>query len=154
MRKQQIGWKRETDSARQQGKEREREREKRTNQVSRSQIGKSSVDSVASRISCRRRRPPAPTLVTLTFDRVTHSLIFNLDCVSNGLARSWLPVTSYRWKCLACCAHQRLLFQHIHKFLLCKDLSPGSAHYFIAPPPACLSCLPISVSGANFDFYT
>jgi len=37
MRKQQIGWKRETDSARQQGKERERERERerRTNQVSR-----------------------------------------------------------------------------------------------------------------------
>jgi hypothetical protein len=28
MRKQQIGWKRETDSAREQGKEREREREK------------------------------------------------------------------------------------------------------------------------------
>ncbi len=37
MRKQQIGWKRETDSTR----EREREREKRTNQVSRSQIGRS-----------------------------------------------------------------------------------------------------------------
>jgi len=35
MRKQQIGWKRERDSAR------EREREKRTNQVSRSQFGRS-----------------------------------------------------------------------------------------------------------------
>jgi len=31
MRKQQIGWKRERDSAREQGKERERERKKRTN---------------------------------------------------------------------------------------------------------------------------
>jgi hypothetical protein len=50
---------------REQGKERKREREKRTNQVSRSQIGTSYVDSVASRISCRRRsRPPAPTLLT------------------------------------------------------------------------------------------
>ncbi len=39
MRKQQIGWKRERDSAREQGKE--RAREKRTNQVSRSQIGRS-----------------------------------------------------------------------------------------------------------------
>jgi hypothetical protein len=29
MRKQQIGWKRETDSAREQGKERERERERK-----------------------------------------------------------------------------------------------------------------------------
>jgi len=61
MRKQQIGWKRETDSAERKGK---REREKRTNQVSRSQIARSYVDSVASRISCRRRRPPAPTLLT------------------------------------------------------------------------------------------
>ncbi len=69
MRKQQIGWKRETDSARQQGKEREREknksgfkmreREKRTDQVSRSQIGRSYVDSLASRVCYRRRRPPA-----------------------------------------------------------------------------------------------
>jgi len=67
MRKQQIGWKRERDSTREQGNEREREREsereKRTNHVSRSQIGKSSVASLASRISCRRR-PHAPTLVT------------------------------------------------------------------------------------------
>jgi len=55
---------------------------------------------------------------SLTFDRVTDSLMFNMDCVSNGLGHSWFPVTSYRWKCLACCAHQRLLFQHIHKFLV------------------------------------
>jgi len=58
-----------------------------------------------------------------------------MDCISHGLARSWLPVTWYRWKCLACCAHQRRLFQHSHKFLLCKDVSPGSAHYFIAHLP-------------------
>jgi len=42
----------------------EREREKRRNHVSRSQIGRSWVASLVSRISCRRRRPPAQKLVT------------------------------------------------------------------------------------------
>ncbi len=63
MRKQQIGWKRERDSAREQGKEREREREKEKNK-SRCQDLKLvgvNVASLASRISCRRRRPPAPS---------------------------------------------------------------------------------------------
>jgi hypothetical protein len=71
-----------------------------------------------------------------------------MDCVSNGLGRSWFPVTSYRWKCLACCAHQRLLFQHIHKFLMCKDVRPRKRSLFHYPSPPCHSCLPISVSGA------
>jgi hypothetical protein len=69
-----------------------------------------------------------------TFDRVTDSLIFNMDCVSKGLGRSWFPVTSYTWKCLACCAHQRLLFQHIHKFLLRKDVRPRKRSLFHCPP--------------------
>ncbi len=38
MRKQQIGWKRETDSAREQGKEREREREKERERERKEQI--------------------------------------------------------------------------------------------------------------------
>ncbi len=77
-----------------------------------------------------------------------------MDYVSNGYGRSWFPVTSYRWKCLACCAHQRLLFQHIHKFLLCKDVRPTKRSLFHCPPPACHSCLPISsaVSAANLIF--
>jgi hypothetical protein len=37
MRKQQIGWKRETDSAREQGKERERERERESKEHIRSE---------------------------------------------------------------------------------------------------------------------
>jgi hypothetical protein len=91
---------------------------------------------------------------SLTFDRVTDSLIFNTDCVSNGLGRNWFPITSYRWKWFACCAHQRLLFQHIHKFLLCKDVRPSKRSLFHCPPPACHSCLPISsaVCGANLIF--
>jgi len=73
---------------------------------------------------------------SLTFDGVTNnSIIFNVDCVSNGLGRSWFPVTSYRWKCLSCCAHQRLLFQHIHKFLLCKDVRPSKCSLFHCPRP-------------------
>jgi hypothetical protein len=60
-----------------------------------------------------------------------------MDCVSDGWGRNWFPVTSYRWKCLACCAHQRLLFQHIHKFLLCKDVRPRKRSLFLCPPPAC-----------------
>jgi hypothetical protein len=51
-RKQQTGRKRERDSARELRRERERERERRTNEVSRSQIGRSDVASLASRISC------------------------------------------------------------------------------------------------------
>jgi len=69
-----------------------------------------------------------------TFDRVTDSLIFNMDCVSNGLGRTWFPVTSYTWKSLACCAHQRLLFQHMHKFLLCRDVRPRKRSLFHCPP--------------------
>ncbi len=72
---------------------------------------------------------------SLTFDRVTDSLIFNMDCVSNGSGRSWFPVPSYRWKCLAWCAHQRLLFQHIHKFLSSKDVRPRKRSLFHCPPP-------------------
>jgi hypothetical protein len=53
-----------TARKREREREREKEKEKRTNQVSRSQIGRSYVDSLASRISCRRRRLPAPTLLT------------------------------------------------------------------------------------------
>ncbi len=89
-----------------------------------------------------------------TFDRVTDSLIFNMDCVSNGLGRSWFPGTSCRWKCLACRAHQRLLFQHIHKFLLRNDVRSRKRSLFHCPPPACHSCLPISsaVSRANLIF--
>jgi hypothetical protein len=78
--------------------------------------------------------------------------MFNMDCVSNGLGRSWFPVTSYRWKCVACCAHQRLHFQHIHKFLLCKDVRPRKRPLFHCPPPACHSCPPISVSAENWIF--
>jgi hypothetical protein len=64
-----------------------------------------------------------------------------MDCVSNGLGRSWFPVTSLgRWKWLACCAHQRLLFQHIHKFLVYMR-GPGSLHYFISPSVSLLSIL-------------
>jgi len=39
-------------------------------------------------------------------------------------------------------------------FSCVKMRGPGSAHYFIAPPPVCHSCLPISsaVSGANLIF--
>jgi len=81
---------------------------------------------------------------SLTFDRVTDSLMFNMDCVSNGLGHSWFPVTSYRWKCLACCAHQRLLFQHIHKFLLCKDVRPRKRSLFHCPP-ACSKCQKFTV---------
>jgi hypothetical protein len=32
-------------------------------------------------------------------------------------ANAWFFNTSTNWKYLACCAHQRLLFQHIHIFL-------------------------------------
>jgi hypothetical protein len=87
-------------------------------------------------------------------ERITNnSLIFNMDCVSNGLDRSWFPVTSYSWKCVACCAHQRLLFQHIHKFLLCKDVRPRKRSLFHPPPPPRVSLVStISVSGAT-DFY-
>ncbi len=52
---------------------------------------------------------------------------------------------------LACHAHQRLLFQPIHKFLLCTNVRP-SKHSLLHCPPACQSCLPISVSGANLIF--
>jgi len=31
------------------------------------------------------------------------------------------------------CAHQRLLFQHIHKFLLCKDVRPSKRSLFHLP---------------------
>jgi hypothetical protein len=86
MRKQQIGWKRETDSERERGKEREREK-KRTNQVSRSQIGST---------RWLHYRPEFLTgavglLVqhwSLTFDRVSGSLILNMGCVNNGLGCS------------------------------------------------------------------
>jgi hypothetical protein len=90
---------------------------------------------------------------SLTFHQVTDSLIFNMDCVSNGSGRTRFPVTSYRWKCLACCAHQRLLFKHIHKSLFCKDVRPKKRSLFHCPP-ACHSCLPISsaVSEANLIF--
>jgi len=44
-------------------REKEREREKRKDQVSRSQIGRGWVASLVSRISCRRRKPPAQILV-------------------------------------------------------------------------------------------
>jgi len=57
MRKQQIGWKRERDTAREQGREREKNK-------SRSQdlkLAGVNVTSLASRISCRRRRPPDPS---------------------------------------------------------------------------------------------
>ncbi len=81
--------------------------------------------SLASRISCRRR-PRAPTLVTNFWPGQVH--------------------------CLACCAHQRLLFQHIHKFLLFKDVRPSKRSLFHWPPPACHSSLPISVAGANLIF--
>jgi hypothetical protein len=56
------------------------------------------------------------------------------------------------FQCLACCGHQRLLFQHIHKFLLRKDVRPRKPSLFHCPPPACHSCLPILVSGANLIF--
>jgi hypothetical protein len=46
--------------------------------------------------------------------------IFNLDYASNGLGRNWFPA---KW--VACCAHQSLLFQHIHKsFLLYRRVRP------------------------------
>jgi hypothetical protein len=47
------------------------------------------------------------------------------------LSRSWFPG---RWKCLACRGHQRLLFQHIHKFLLRKDVRPRKRSLFHCPP--------------------
>jgi hypothetical protein len=59
MRKQQIVWKRERDSAREQGGEREREKNKSRSQDLK--LAGVNVASLASRISCRRRRPPAPT---------------------------------------------------------------------------------------------
>ncbi len=77
-RKQQTGRKRGRDSARElrRERERERERERRTNEVSRSQIGRSDVASLASRIYCTLcRKPPTQTLF-ITFDPVTDSLIF------------------------------------------------------------------------------
>jgi len=61
MRKQQIGWKRERDSAREQGKKREREREKNKSRSQDLKLAGVNVASVASRISCRRRMPPAPS---------------------------------------------------------------------------------------------
>jgi hypothetical protein len=60
MKKQQIGWKRERDSAREQGRERERERKEQIRSQELKLAGVN-VASVASRISCRRRRPPAPS---------------------------------------------------------------------------------------------
>jgi hypothetical protein len=59
MRKQQIGWKRERDSAREQGKKREREKNKSRSQDLK--LAGVNVASLASRISCRRRMPPAPS---------------------------------------------------------------------------------------------
>ncbi len=57
-----------------------------------------------------------------------------------------IPNNLVQVKCLACCAHQRLLFQHIHKFLLCKDVRPSKRSLFHCPRPnRCHSCLPISV---------
>jgi hypothetical protein len=80
MRKQQIGWKRERDSTR----ERERERERKE------QIR--SQDLKLAGVRWRHYRPEflagAALLLehwSLTFDRVTDLLIFNMDCVSNGL---------------------------------------------------------------------
>ncbi len=78
-----------------------------------------------------------------------------MDCVSNdGLGRTWFPVTACTWKCVACCAQQRLLFQHIHKFLLRKDVRRTKRSLFHCPLPACHSRLPISsaVSGAYLIF--
>jgi len=90
-----------------------------------------------------------------TFDRVTDSLIFNMDCVSNGLGGTWFPVTSYTWKCLVCWAHQRLLFQHIHKFLLCRDVRPRKRSLFHCPPSrvSLVSTDIISTVRGKFDFY-
>jgi hypothetical protein len=55
MRKQQFGWKRETDSAR------EREREKNKSRSQDLKLAGVNVASLASRISCRGRKPPAPS---------------------------------------------------------------------------------------------
>jgi hypothetical protein len=79
-----------------------------------------------------------------------------MDWVSNGLGRSWFPVASYRWKCLAWCAHQqRLLFQHIHKFLLCKDVRPRKRSLFHCPRSrvSLVSTDIISSVRGKFDFY-
>jgi hypothetical protein len=72
-----------------------------------------------------------------------------MDCVSNGFGRSWFPVTSYRWKCLAFCAHPPAFSTH-PQISRVKMWGRGSSHYFIASH----SCLPISsaVSGANLIF--
>jgi hypothetical protein len=83
MRKQQIGWKRETDSAR----ERKREREKKKIR---------SQDLKLAGVRWLYWRPEflagAVRLLlkywSLTFDRVTDSLIFNMDSVNNALGRS------------------------------------------------------------------
>jgi ATP-dependent helicase YprA (DUF1998 family) len=56
MRKQQIGWKRERDTAR----ERERERKEQIRSQDLTLAGVNAT-SLASRISCRRRRPPDPS---------------------------------------------------------------------------------------------
>ncbi len=98
---------------------------------------------------------PAQTLLTNFWPSHWLTNFSYMDCVSNALEPSWFPVTSYRWNCLACCAHQRLLFHHIHKFLSCKDVRPSKRSLFHCPhPPACHSCLPLpsAVSGANLIF--
>jgi hypothetical protein len=57
MRKQQIGWKRERDTAR----EREREREKNKSRSQDLKLAGVNVASLASRMSCRRGMAPAPS---------------------------------------------------------------------------------------------
>ncbi len=77
MRKQQIGWKRERDSTREQGNERERERvRERKEQIT-------SQDLKLARVRWRHQRPEflagAALMLehwSLTFDRATDSLIF------------------------------------------------------------------------------
>jgi hypothetical protein len=91
MRKQQIGG-REKKTQQESKGEREREREKRTNQVSRSQIARSQCGFTgvqnflqAPWASCSLKD------LSLTFDRVTGSFIFNMECVSNALGTQQFP---------------------------------------------------------------
>ncbi len=60
MRKQQIGWE-ESERLSKRAREREREREKNKSRSQDLKLAEVNVASLASRISCRRRRPPAPT---------------------------------------------------------------------------------------------
>jgi len=58
-----------------------------------------------------------------------------MDCGSNGLGRSWFPITSYRWSALRVVPTNACSFNTSINFSCVKMWGPASADYFIAPAP-------------------